>query len=166
MQLVGTARRVAWAISCRGEAETCWQPRGKDGRAPSRCGGGSGGDLAHPESKAHHGDEENLQTLELQQALGDFEGRDEQRKAQKEDFLSDRWCEVNHLCVSKKCVTPDTFPLLQITSAAGTFSQRCSSGLSHSLHPKSPSPCPRQLQDRNQTQGLQAELQQHSQDSL
>lgn len=90
-----------------------------------------------------------------------------QRKAQKEDFLPDRWCEVNNLCVSKKCVTPDTFPLLQITSTAGTFSQRCSSGLSHCLYPKSPSPCPKQLLDRNKTQGLQAELQQqHSQDSL
>lgn len=75
-----------------------------------------------------------------------------QRKAQKEDFLSDRWCEVNHLCVSKKCVTPDTFPLLRIASTAGTFSQRCSPGLSHSLYPKSSSPCPRQLLDRNKTQ--------------
>lgn len=45
-----------------------------------------------------------------------------QRKTQKEDFLSNRWCEMNHLCVSKKCVTPDTFPLLQIISTAGAFS--------------------------------------------
>lgn len=89
-----------------------------------------------------------------------------QSKAQKEDFLSNRWCEVNHLCVSKKCVTPDTFPLLQIASTAGTFSQSCSSGLSHSLYPKSSSPCPKQLLDRNKTQELQAVLQQHSRDSL
>jgi len=36
---------------------------------------------------------------------------------------------MNHLCVSKKCVTPDTFPLLQIISTAGAFSQSHSSGL-------------------------------------
>ena len=52
-----------------------------------------------------------------------------QRKTQKEDFLSNRWCEMNRLCVSKKCITPDTFPLLQIISTAGTFSQSHSSGL-------------------------------------
>lgn len=52
-----------------------------------------------------------------------------QRKAQKEDFLPNRWCEMNHLCVSKKCVTPDIFPLLQIISTAGAFSQSHSSGV-------------------------------------
>lgn len=65
-----------------------------------------------------------------------------QRRTQKEDFLSNRWCEMNHPCVSKKCVTPDTFPLLQIVSTAGTFSQSRSSGL-FEVTLSTPNPPPR-----------------------
>lgn len=69
-----------------------------------------------------------------------YRGETLQRKTQKEDFLSNRWCEVNHLCVSKKCVTPDTFPLLQSIPSAGAFSQSCSSGL-FEVTLSAPNPC-------------------------
>lgn len=171
MQLVGIAQTCCLGHLLKGEAETCWQPRGKEellGEHPAGVG-------VAQEVTWHI--QSQTQTVGRRQTFRHWScsersvvSRGEtvlQRKAQKEDFLSNRWCEVNHLCVSTKCVTPDTFPLLQISSTAGTFSQSCSSGLSHSLYPKSPSPCPRQLLDRNKTQELQAELQQqHCQGSL
>lgn len=45
---------------------------------------------------------------------------------------------MNHLCVSKKCVTPDTFPLLQISFAAGDFGQSHSAALLPQIHLSAP----------------------------